>query len=199
MAAIEQLGMTVSHFREPGGTRIGEAIRAITHDPANTMLDYRAEALLLAACRAQLVSDVYKPLLAEKQVVIADRYVDSSYVYQGIARGLGYEAIKELNDFVIDGLLPDITFLLDLDYREGQKRRLTTTKLDRFDTEQTEFHRTVQLAYLDLAKKFPARIIIIDASQSIQAMQQLILKHVLDYIETQAGNIINPASARIMT
>lgn len=180
---LESLSLPVRTFREPGGTKIGEAIRFITHDPTNTMMDDRAEALLFAACRAQLVNEVYKPLIEKKNVVIADRYVDSSYVYQGIARGLGLKEIKEINDFAINGLLPDITFLLDLDYEIGQQRRHNTVKIDRMDMQKKSFYKTVHEAYHEIAKQHPSRIIVIDASQSIQQMHKDIWHHVANYLE----------------
>lgn len=173
--ALKKQGYPVRVFREPGGIKISEAIRAITHDPTNTMMDDRAEALLFAASRAQLVAEVYKPLLHKNYVVIADRYVDSSYVYQGYARGLGYQEIKMLNDFAINGLLPDMTFLLDLDYSEGQRRRHNTLKVDRMDMQKKQFYKTVHEAYHDIAKKHNGRIITIDASRDIQSIHRTIL------------------------
>lgn len=179
---LERLELPVRTFREPGGTKIGEAIRFITHDPTNTMLDDRAEALLFAACRAQLVAEVYLPLLEKKSIVVADRYVDSSYVYQGIARGLGYEEIKKINEFAINGLLPDLTFLLDLDYREGQKRRHNTVKVDRMDMQKAEFYGKVHKAYHAMAKEHPKRIIVIDASRDVLTMHNEIVDHIIAYI-----------------
>lgn len=177
--ALEKEGYKVRAVREPGGTKIGEAVRKITHDPANTMMDDRAEALLFAAGRAQIVAEVYRPLLDKGYVVIADRYVDSSYVYQGIARGLGYQAIKKINDFAINNLYPDITFLLDLDHVEGQKRRHSTTKVDRLDLEKKSFYQKVHLGYHEMAQKYKKRIVLIDASQDIQTIQHQICQAAL--------------------
>jgi dTMP kinase len=171
---LKKQGYPVRVFREPGGIKISEAIRAITHDPTNTMMDYRAEALLLAASRAQLVTEAYKPLLAKNYIVIADRYVDSSYAYQGYGRGIGYQEIKLLNDFAINGLLPDVTFLLDLDYNEGQRRRHNTLKVDRMDMQKKQFYKTVHEAYHEIAKKHRNRIITIDADRDIQSIHKTI-------------------------
>ena len=147
------------------------------------MMADRAEALLFAACRAQVVAEVYRPLLKKKTVVLADRYVDSSYVYQGIARGIGYENIKKINDFAIDELLPDITFLLDLDYEEGQKRRHSTDKVDRMDLQKNSFYKSVHLGYHEVAQKHKKRIVIIDASQDIQAIHKVIYEKTKSYID----------------
>ncbi len=185
--ALDGLGYRVRAVREPGGTKIGEAIRKITHDPTNTMMDYRAEALLLAAGRAQVVAEVYRPLLDKKQVVLADRYVDSSFVYQGVGRGLGIAEVKKINDFAINDLYPDITFLLDLEYTEGQKRRHSTDKVDRMDMQKKSFYHAVHLGYHQIAQQFKSRIVIIDASQDIQAIHGQIYQKVMDYIKKQAS------------
>ncbi len=182
---LERAQLPVRTFREPGGTKIGEAIRFITHDPTNTMLDDRAEALLFAACRAQLVAEVYRPLLDKKYVVIADRYVDSSYVYQGIARGLGLEAVKAVNEFAINGLLPHITFLLDLDYKEGQRRRHATVKVDRMDMQHQKFYETVHSAYHTIVQHHSSRIVVIDATRDRYTIHRVVTQYVLEYINAK--------------
>lgn len=168
--ALEKQGYKVKHFREPGGTKIGEAIRSITHNPTNAMLDNRAEALLFAASRAQIVTELYKPYLADNYIVIADRYVDSSYVYQGIARGLGYGEIKTINEFAINGLMPDLTVLLDLPYEVGQRRRYATDKIDRMDMQTQEFYQKVDEGYRFLAEQFKGRIVCLDADRPIETV-----------------------------
>ncbi len=173
-------------FREPGGTKISEQVRLITHDLTNTMLDDRAEALLFAASRAQLVAEVYQPLIAKGGIVIADRYVDSSYVYQGIARGLGYLEIKKINEFATGGLMPDITFLFDLDYQLGSKRRQGSTKIDRIDMEKESFHKAVYEGYHQIAKDHVKRITVVDASRTILEIHQEIWDTVNKLIERQA-------------
>ncbi len=181
--SLEREGFTVRCVREPGGTKIGEAIRTITHDVTNTMMNYRAEALLLAAGRAQVVAEVYQPLLDKKQIVLADRYVDSSYVYQGVGRGLGYDAIKKINDFAINGLMPDITFLLDIDYEEGQRRRHISDKVDRLDLQKKSFYKAVEKGYHEIALLYKKRIVTIDADRDIQAVHNSIYEHTLKYIQ----------------
>lgn len=169
-------GYSVRCVREPGGSKISEAIRKIILDPANTAMTERAEALLFAAGRAQLIEEVYQPLLTKGTIILADRYVDSSYVYQGVARGLGLRAIELINDFAIAGLLPDLTFLLDLPYQKGHARRHATSKIDRLDREKKSFHKAVERGYHEIAKKFRPRIVTIDASRGIEPIHQEIYK-----------------------
>ncbi len=181
--ALERQGYRVRCVREPGGAKIGEAIRKITHDPTNTMMSDRAEALLFAAGRAQIVDEVYRPLLNKKYIVLADRYIDSSYVYQGLGRGLGIDQIKKINDFATAGLSPDITFLLDIDHQEGQKRRHSSDKVDRLDLQKKSFYQLVHQGYRDLAKKYKKRIVTIDASANIETIQAEISQTVLRYLK----------------
>lgn len=179
---LEREGFLVRGVREPGGTKIGEAIRKITHDPTNTMLDLRAEALLFAASRAQIVAEIYRPLLEKKWIVVADRYVDSSYVYQGIARKLGFEEIKLINDVATGELMPDITFLLDIPHEVGHDRRLKTTKLDRMDLLEKSFYEAVRRGYHEIAKKYRDRIVVVDAAQDIETIHQVIYRQVIAHI-----------------
>jgi dTMP kinase len=181
---IAHLDIPVRTFREPGGNKIGEEIRLITHNPKHSDMDYRTEALLLAAGRAQLVTDSYKPALKRHEVIIADRYVDSSYAYQGYARDLGYEQIKEINEFAINGLLPDATFLLDIDYTAGQERRHGTTKIDRLDLQDNTFYETVHRAYRIIAKNNPERFTVIDATKSIMQVHEEVWQRVQKLIES---------------
>lgn len=181
---LSSLDLSVKSFREPGGVKISEAIRAITHDKANTDMGYRTEALLMAASRAQLVDEAYQPLIQQKHIVIADRYVDSSYVYQGYARGLGYDEVKAINGFAINGLLPDLTILLDIETEIGLDRRHSTTKTDRFDGENKAFHHSVNQAYRLNAKRDPYRIKTVDASQTIAEVHEAVWQYVLPIIES---------------
>ena len=131
---------------EPGDSRIGRQIRDILLDVTNDGLDPRAEALLYAADRAEHVASVVRPALDRGAVVITDRYVDSSIAYQGIARGLGAETIAELSRFATEGLLPDLTILLDVPPSVGRRRNQGTA--DRLETEADDFHVSVRAAYL---------------------------------------------------
>ncbi|MGN1413894.1 MAG: dTMP kinase [Anaerovoracaceae bacterium] len=157
--------------REPGGTAIGERIREIILDKNCTEMDYMTEAMLYAASRAQHVSQVIRPALAEGKVIVCDRFVDSSIAYQGYGRKLG-EAVRIINNYAVDGCMPDVTFLLKVDPRVG-KGRITCRgeKEDRLDAEKAAFHEDVYQGYLQLEKDYPERIVGIDASGSIEEIK----------------------------
>ncbi|MBO0476366.1 dTMP kinase [Vagococcus sp. DIV0080] len=157
--------------REPGGIPIAEKIRQIILDPENTEMDERTEALLYAAARRQHLVERVLPALAKGELVICDRFVDSSVAYQGSARGIGEAEILELNQFAIEGHLPDLTLYLDVPSEVGlarinQGRR--ATELDRLDKEDLTFHQKVRTGYLALLDKYPERIHLIDAKEDIE-------------------------------
>lgn len=158
-------GRNIEFTREPGGTKIGEKIRDIILDNNNTEMDYRTEALLYASARAQLVSEKIKPWLNEGKIVISERYVYSSLVYQGIGRGLGVEEVMKINDFAIAGLKPDMVLMLDVNPEKGLKRKLAGGG-DRLENEEVSFHKEVYEGYKKLASYFP-EIKLINAERSI--------------------------------
>lgn len=176
VAALKREGYDVISFREPGGTALGESLRSLVIDNANAELSSRAEALLLAAARAQSVTELYKPYLEKKYIVILDRYIHSSYVYQGFGRELGYDNIKKINDFAIDGLLPDITYILDVDYKTGNARRKAASKLDRFEVLPDNFFQVINEGFHRLATEHPHHIALINASQTIESIHQELYK-----------------------
>ncbi len=157
--------------REPGGTRIGEHIRTITHNRENVDLTAVSECYLMAASRAQLVREIIKPSLAAKKIVIADRFIDSSLAYQGYGRQIGEEEVLSLNKLALDGVFPDLTFFLDVSYLVGHKRK-ESGPLDRLDLQQEEFYQRVHAGYKSLAKHFSARIIYIDGNKSMDEISQ---------------------------
>jgi dTMP kinase len=159
--ALEKAGHRVVTTREPGGTPVGEQVRSMLLDPAST-LDARTEALLFAAARAQLVEQVIRPALERGEVVLCDRYLDSSLAYQGVGRGLGLESVAAINAFATRGLLPDLVVLLRLDPAEGLARRRGS--LDRIESQDLEFHRRVARGFLDLAAADPERFVVVDAA-----------------------------------
>jgi dTMP kinase len=163
-AALEERGERVVVLREPGGVEVSERIRALLTDPALD-IDPRAEALLYAAARAQLVAQELRPLLDSGATVLLDRFVDSSLAYQGAGRGLGVEAIRQLNAFGTGGLTPDRTLLLRIDPAEG-RARIGGRDPDRLEREPPEFFGAVAAAYDDLAAAEPDRIAVIDAAQA---------------------------------
>ena len=159
-ATLVSEGRDVVLTREPGGTELGEAVRAVVLD--GPVMGAWAEAALFAASRAEHVEEVIRPALERGADVLCDRYVDSSLAYQGIARGLGVEAVLQLNLGVTGGLLPDVTFLLLLDPGVATGRQVDSDRLER---EGTELQAKVDAAYRELAERFPERIVTIDASR----------------------------------
>lgn len=162
--AMEGRGREVVVTREPGGTPAGERMRAVLLDPG-VELHPRAEALLFAAARAELVDAVIRPALERGAVVLCDRYLDSSLAYQGDARGLGRGPVEEVNRFATGGLLPDLVVLLDLDPASGLRRR--SGELDRIEAQDLAFHRRVRQAFRDLAAADPGRFAVVDGAAPV--------------------------------
>ncbi|CAN5601860.1 hypothetical protein BH24ACT26_BH24ACT26_15520 [soil metagenome] len=161
---LEARGEHVVTTREPGGTPIGSRIRDLLLDPRSEEMDRKAEALLYAADRAQHVSEVVKPALDQGCVVVSDRFVDSSLAYQGLARGLGLDEIYEISTWATGGLLPDLVVFLDLD--AGVAFARLDDERDRMEREPGDFHARVGEAYAELARRFPERFVVVDASRS---------------------------------
>ncbi len=174
-------GYQVVATREPGGTRIGEQIRAITHDPENVDLDPVAESYLMAASRAQHVRETIAPALESGKIVISDRFVDSNIAYQGYGRELGPDVIIGLNELAVDGVTPDLVLLLDLPPEIGHERIDKEGKLrDRLDMQQKDFYDRVQKGFLTLAKKFSSRYVVIDATKSMDEVASSVWKVICD-------------------
>lgn len=174
-AYLENKGYEILITREPGGTKISEVIRSIILDRSNVEMDYMTEALLYASARAQLVAEVIKPAIAAGKAVISDRFVDSSAVYQGMARGLGVENVYKINEFAIQDMMPKLTIHLDLPASVGIMRKKNQAELDRMELEKTEFHERVAEGYRQLAKMSPERIYTIDATLPVEEIHKLIL------------------------
>jgi dTMP kinase len=171
--ALAGEGREVVLTREPGGTEIGERVRELVLDgPPMTPW---AEAALFAAARGELVATVIRPALERGADVIADRYVDSSLAYQGIARGVGVEHVLELNLHVVQNLMPDVTVLLLLDPDRARER---VTRPDRLEREGAGFHRRVDAAYRELAERFPERIVAVDGGLPAEELSEAILDRV---------------------
>lgn len=171
---LKELGYEVVRTREPGGTEVSEKIREIILDNDNSNMNYMCEALLYAASRAQLVSEVIKPALTSGKMVICDRFVYSSMVYQGIGRGLGVERIKSINEAALDGLEADLTFMITIPYEEGLKRKKMQRTLDRLENGGNEFHKKVFEGYLDISKKCD-KIEVIDGNRNVEAIHEDII------------------------
>ena len=160
-------GYAVVHTREPGGIDIAEQIRSVILDPSNTTMDARTEALLYAASRRQHLVEKVIPSLYAGKLVICERFLDSSLAYQGVARGIGMEAIWKINEFAIESHMPDITLLLDVDVQTAMRRMADRQGKDRLDQESMDFHHKVHDAFERIASMYPQRIKKIDATQSI--------------------------------
>jgi dTMP kinase len=157
-------------LREPGGVELSERIRALVKDPA-LEVDARAEALLYAAARAQLVASLVRPLLDDGVTVLLDRFVDSSLAYQGAGRALGVEAVRAINDFGTGGLVPDVTLLLALDPAAGRARQAGRGEPpDRLELEDAAFFETIARAYDELAAAEPQRFRVLDAAAAPDAV-----------------------------
>ena len=167
-AYLEEKGYDVLITREPGGTRISEAIRGVILNREYSEMSPVTEMLLYASARAQLISEVVGPALESGKAVISDRFVDSSLVYQGMARGLGVENVYEVNLRAIGEYMPDVTFLLDLPAEVGIARKKDQKELDRMELESLEFHKAVAEGYRSLHTRFPERIEKIDATLPIE-------------------------------
>jgi dTMP kinase len=170
---FEDRGIECVTTRQPGGTRIGENIRSILLDPANSALEPLAELLLYMADRAQHINELIRPALQNGKTVVCDRYFDATLVYQGFARGLNIELIGQLHQLLFDDLKPDVTLLLDLSPQVGLERawqQLNTGQRSgnesRFESETVAFHEKVRAGYLELARLEPDRVRIIDAAQT---------------------------------
>ena len=178
---LEEIGYQVVHTREPGGTPIAEQIRNIILDKANTMLDARAEALLYAASRRQHLVEKVWPALKEGKIVICDRYIDSSLAYQGGARHLGVENVLNINMFATEGTFPDMTLLFDIKPEDGLHRIAANAnrEVNRLDLEKIEFHKSVRNTFLELAKQYRDRYVIIDASKPLDEVVENTWKEIL--------------------
>lgn len=180
---LEGRGEEVVATREPGGTDIGGRIRSILLDSGNRGMNERTEALLYAADRAQHVAEVIEPSLAAGKIVVSDRFLDSSLAYQGLARGLGLDRISRLSEWATGGLLPDLVFFLKLDPDEGLKR--VQGDPDRMESEEGGFHHRVIAAYLELARRYPSRFVVLDADRDPEQIRSDIQKAFLAKMKTE--------------
>jgi dTMP kinase len=169
---LREKGYTVFPTREPGGTSIGEQIREVIHDMKNVEMHPRTETLLYQAARAQIVEQVIKPRLEDGEIVISDRYYDSTIAYQGYGHQQDLEQVRALVKYATGGLVPDLTVLLDLDIEVGLKRKKNADEWNRMDAYTVEFHQRVRQGYHDMVKAEPNRWVVVDAGQAWEAVQQ---------------------------
>jgi dTMP kinase len=176
---LREKGYIVFPTREPGGTSIGEQIREVIHDLKNVEMHARTETLLYQAARAQIVEQVIKPRLADGQIVISDRYYDSTIAYQGYGHQQNLEQVRTLVKYATGGLVPGLTVLLDLDVEVGLKRKKKGDEWNRMDAYTVEFHQRVRAGYLEMVKAEPNRWVIVDAGQKWDNVQDELRKVVV--------------------
>lgn len=189
---LSDKGYTVVSTREPGGIPIAEQIRHVILDKLNTAMDPRTEALLYAAARRQHLAEKVIPALLEGYVVLCDRFVDSSLAYQGYARGLGIEEVWRINEFAVEGTMPDLTLWLDVSPEVGLSRIHADTgrEVNRLDLEKKEFHQKVQEGYRQLLARFPDRIVTINADGDVPSIHAEIRKVLDDHMSrTKESNL----------
>ena len=180
---IERHGVALVQTREPGGTAVGEAVRAIVLDPAQHGLLAETELLLMFASRAQLVREVIEPALSAGRWVLCDRFADASYAYQGGGRGQPTQRIAELERWACDGVAPDLTLLLDLPVATGRARAAGRGDADRIEVEADAFFERVRASYRERAAAEPERFRVIDASQSPAAVLQAAIQALAVLVE----------------
>ena len=178
--------------REPGGTVISEDIRGVLLDPDRVEISAKTELLLYLASRAQLVAEVILPAVNNGRIVLCDRYMDATMAYQGWARGLGEDLVRDFNRFAVGSALPDLTFLFDLSVKEGFKRGPDKRESsgirsrDRLESEDMIFHEKVREGYLRIAEMEKKRVIIIDASLSLDSVVETIFRNIKSRIDVQS-------------
>ena len=191
-AFLRSRGMTTVVTREPGGTAVGEKIRAVLLNPDIEKMAPLTELFLYEADRIEHLEKTIRPALAAGKVVLCDRFCDATVVYQGYGRGLDLELIERLHRLILDGVRPDLTFLFDLDPAIGLERAWNQVdngtrsgKETRFEKEKLAFHRSIRQGYLTIARQDPQRFVIVDAGQDENTVSRTVLDHLQQFIENQ--------------
>ncbi len=180
---FQKKGMKTLLLREPGGTKIGEKVREILLDSHNAEMDSVAEMLLYASSRAQIMAEKVIPALEGGVTVICDRFIDSSIAYQGYGRQLDINEVYNVNYTAVRHILPDITFFLDQHPDTSLKRRKEASTADRLENEKMEFHNRVYMGYKELCRKYPERIKVLDAGESIEDIGTKITEQLESFLE----------------
>ncbi len=185
-AKLTSLGKEFMLTREPGGIKIAEQIRSVILDKENTEMDARCEALLYAAARRQHLVEKVHPALVEGKIVLCDRFIDSSIVYQGHARGIGMDEVWQMNQFAIEGYMPSLTIFFDITPEVGLARIAANSdrEINRLDLEGLAFHELVYDGYKRQCEKHPTRIVSVDASKSIEEVTNTVLALILEHAKT---------------
>jgi len=182
---LREKGHAVFPTREPGGTSIGEQIREVIHDMKNVAMHPRTETLLYQAARAQIVEQVIKPRLADGEIVMSDRYYDSTIAYQGYGHQQDLEQVRALVKYATGGLVPDLTILLDLDIEVGLKRKKNADEWNRMDAYTVEFHQRVRKGYHEMVKAESNRWVVVNAEQKWESVQEELRKMILKRLKTK--------------
>ena len=184
---LREKGFSVFPTREPGGTSIGEQIREVLHNLKNTEMDPRTETLLYQAARAQFVEQVVRPRLALGEIVLSDRYADSTIAYQGYGHQQDLEQVRALVRYATGGLVPDLTILLDVDVEVGlersAQRKANGGEWNRLDAYQLEFHQRVRAGYLEMVKREPERWVVVNAGEGWGEVQKNLQKVLLERLQ----------------
>lgn len=186
-AWFEAKNISLLHTREPGGTPLAEEIRELLLSKRDEQVDAKSELLLMYAARAQHVSQKIKPALEQGQWVLCDRFSDASFAYQGAGRALGLAKLTELDQWVLEGFKPDLTILLDLPVEIGLSRAQERGPIDRFEEEKIEFFEQVRQGYLQIADQEPQRVKVVDASGSLETVQQQIEQVLIQFYQQQVS------------
>ncbi len=184
---LEGKGFDVLVTREPGGTPLGEAVRQLLLDKDGPERGVLAEAFLYCACRAELVEKVLAPSLRSCKMVLVERYTDSTLAYQGFAGGASLGEIERLNSVATGGLVPDLTVVFDVSDSEVTNRRLASRERDRIEERDEQYHERVRQAYRTLAKRYPERIRIVDASAPEDEVFERVMAIVEDFLRKRSG------------
>ncbi|PWK07955.1 dTMP kinase [Tumebacillus permanentifrigoris] len=181
---LGSLGIQVHTTREPGGTPISDQIRAMLLDPENSSMVAKTEMLLYAASRAQHVAEVIRPNLAAGRVILCDRYIDASLAYQATGLGIPLEQVRQINEHATDGLWPTRTYLIDVPSELGLQRAASGRgkQLDRIEQRDLDYHRRVREQFLQIASQESERIVVIDGTQSIDAVTEAIWQDIRQFL-----------------
>lgn len=181
---LKKEGFDVIQTREPGGVKIAEEIRNVLLDKENTMMDKRTEALLFAASRRQHLIEKVWPALKENKIVLCDRFIDSSLAYQGGGDGIGVKEVLNVNLFATENTFPDLTILFDIDPRVGLARinKNANREVNRLDVKELSFYDTIRNTFLQLAKDYKDRFVVIDASMDFDTVYQTVLNIIKEKI-----------------
>lgn len=181
---LKSCGRDVIYTREPGGTEISEQIRDVILSTRNKAMQNQTEVLLFSAARAQIVAELIRPALAENKIVVCDRYYDSTLAYQGYGLGLDLAALRAITKFATGGLVPDLTFYVDVPAAVGLARR-HRGETNRLDQKDVEYHARVRNGYLELAKAEPRRFVVIDGTGTVDAVQEKIRVRMMTELEVR--------------